>query len=135
VNGMSPTALEQASVHRELLRSARAHELEGHAPEAWEALEAAHILGQQRTGQHVRAHIAMLGLAWRTGDRREIFGQLSRVLGAALSTWLWVPVGNTGRANVSAFKPMPIPPAVMGRIRELTQIASDHKERRDLSGP
>jgi hypothetical protein len=30
-------------------------------------------------------------------------------LAAALFSRLWVPVGNTGGANVSAFRPMPVP--------------------------
>jgi len=51
----------------------------------------------------------MLGLAWRTRNCAEQVGQLSRIVGAAVATWIWVPKGNTGRANVSAFKPMPIP--------------------------
>ena len=42
-------------------------------------------------------------------DRREVFGQLKRMVAAAIFSRLWVPPGNTGRANVSAVEPMPIP--------------------------
>jgi hypothetical protein len=38
-----------------------------------------------------------------------VFGQLSRIFAASIFSRIWVPVGNTGRANVSAMKPMPMP--------------------------
>jgi len=75
---------------------------------AWNALERAHILGQHGTRTHLRAHWAMLRFGRRKGDRREVRGQMSRLIGALLFTHLWVPEGNTGGANVSALKPMPI---------------------------
>ena len=52
--------------------------------EAFRHFERAHILGQRRTRLHVRTHIAMLKLAWRRRDKREILGQLSRVVAAAV---------------------------------------------------
>ena len=59
---------------------------------------------------HVRTHVAMLGYGVRHRDRREIVGQLVRLVVAAPGTLTGrYPVGNTGVANVSAFKPMPIP--------------------------
>ena len=77
---------------------------------AFHHLERAHILGQRSTRLHVRSHIGMLGIAWRRRDAREITGQLTRIVAAALFSRLWVPVGNTGGANVSATRPMPVPP-------------------------
>lgn len=77
---------------------------------AFARLERAHVLGQRNTIAHVRAHWAMLSLARRQRNRREVRGQVGRILGAALFTWLWVPDGNTGGANVSAFMRMDIPP-------------------------
>lgn len=77
--------------------------------EAFHRFERAHILGQRRTRLHVRAHVAMLKVGWLRGDMREIIGQLSRIVAAALFSRLWVPEGNTGGANVSALKPMPVP--------------------------
>ena len=61
-------------------------------------------------GAHVRTHVAMLGSALRRRDIHELFGQLFRlaVAGPGSLTGRY-PVGNTGGANVSAFKPMPIP--------------------------
>jgi len=51
----------------------------------------------------------MLRLALRSGDAREVVGQLFRLalapLGSALGRF---PAGNTSRARVSAFAPMPL---------------------------
>jgi hypothetical protein len=52
----------------------------------------------------------MLGYAIRHRDRRELTGQLTRLLVAGPGSVLRrYPVGNTGGANVSAVTPMPIP--------------------------
>lgn len=76
----------------------------------WRHLERAHVLSQPMAGPHVRTHVAMLGYGLRHRDGREIVGQLVRLVVAAPGTWTGrYPVGNTGGANVSALKPMPIP--------------------------
>ena len=76
----------------------------------WGQLERAHVLSQPMAVPHVRTHVAMLGYGLRRRDRREIVGQLVRLVVAAPGTWTGrYPVGNTGGANVSALKPMPIP--------------------------
>ena len=80
------------------------------AEDEWRHLERAHVLSQPMAGPHVRTHIAMLGYGLRHRDGREIVGQLVRLVVAAPGTWTGrYPVGNTGGANVSALKPMPIP--------------------------
>ena len=94
------------------------HERAGRIEQAWNCLVSAHILGQHSTWLHIRSHVAMLGLGWRTRNHREVAGQMSRIAGATLATWIWVPEGNTGRANVSAFKPMPIPPELQRLLSE-----------------
>ena len=72
--------------------------------------ERAHVLGQWYVGTHVRSHLGMLRVGWRRRDQREILGQLVRILGGALGSAIGrVPRGNTGGANVSAIRPMPIP--------------------------
>ncbi len=76
---------------------------------AFRHLERAHILSQRHTLEHVRVHWLMLRLGASVGAWREVLGQLSRMGAAAVFSRIWVPVGNTGRANVSALKPMPIP--------------------------
>ena len=73
-------------------------------------LERAHILSQPFAIPHVRTHVAMFGFGIRRRDRREITGQLVRLLvagpGSAMGRY---PLGNTGGANVSAVQPMAIP--------------------------
>lgn len=83
-------------------------------------LERAHIVGQPSAVDHVRAHLWMLVCGWKQRDGREIVGQLWRLLvaGPASLTGRY-PRGNTGRANVSAFVPMPIP----SDLRELLDAA------------
>lgn len=76
--------------------------------EAFVHFERAHVLGQRSTRLHIRAHIAMLKVGWLRSDRREIVGQVTRIVAAALFSRIWVPEGNTGGANVSALKRMPI---------------------------
>jgi len=84
---------------------------------AMAAFEVAHILGQRHTLRHLRSHIAMLRWGWRAKSGREIAGQLSRLLGAALFTWLWVPLGNPGSSRVGTFTPQPIPDELIELLR------------------
>ena len=73
-------------------------------------LERAHILGQRDFLPHVLTHAWMLRVGWRRRDRREILGQVLRLVATIPgAVFGWVPAGNTGGANVSALKPMPIP--------------------------
>lgn len=86
-------------------------ETQGDPSSAFQHLERAHILGQASTVEHVRVHVRMLTWALRRRDLSELAGQLLRIVGAATKTAFGlVPHGNTGGANVSPFKPMPIPP-------------------------
>lgn len=102
------------------LAASRAAERAGDASAAFHHLERAHVLGQRSTVQHVRVHIAMLVWGLRNHKAREVFGQFTRVTGAATKTWLgFVPQGNTGGANVSPFKPMAIP----DDLAELIEVA------------
>jgi hypothetical protein len=74
-------------------------------------LERAHILGQRSLWPHILTHLWMLRVGWQRQDRREIAGQLLRLVATLPGALIgWVPAGNTGGANVSALKPMPIPP-------------------------
>jgi len=91
------------------LDAATACEAQGRIGAAFRHLERAHVLGQTATQEHVRAHWAMLHWTLRNGTVKEALGQTWRIVGATFKTWLWVPTGNTGGANVSGFKPMPIP--------------------------
>lgn len=83
---------------------------DGRTGEAWPSLEIAHILSQPWWHLHVQTHWRMLRLAVRERDRLEITGQLVRlvVAGPGSATGRY-PRGNTGRADVPATQPMPIP--------------------------
>ena len=80
-----------------------------HYERAFHHLARAHVLSQRFTFQHARVHWLMLKLGLIVRDRREVFGQMSRLIAALLFSRIWVPVGNTGRADVSAMKSMPVP--------------------------
>ncbi len=83
---------------------------EGKFKEAFHHFERAHVLGQFYVIPHARTHIWMLALGIRTGNAREILGQIIRIplglIGSALGK---VPLGNTGGANVKLSSKMPIP--------------------------
>jgi len=72
-------------------------------------LERAHILGQSYILPHTRSHWWMFKIGLKKRDGREIVGQLTRMLASVLFSKIWVPIGNTGGANVNPIKPMPIP--------------------------
>ena len=93
------------------LALARNEQNYGNKAEAFAHLENAHVLGQASTRLHVKVHIQMLLWAVKQGKIGEVFGQLFRIAGAATKTAFGlVPTGNTGGANVSPFKAMPIKP-------------------------
>ena len=103
---MSPRLKQAIETEYALARQAEAG---GRAAEAFHHLERAHILSQRHTLAHVRSHLRMWVWAWRQRQPREMLGQATRILAAALFSRIWVPEGNTGGANVSAIQPMPIP--------------------------
>lgn len=96
------------------LSAYKAAQAAGKTDAAFTHLERAHILGQESTSLHVKVHCLMLIWAiknantsqWNAG---EIAGQLFRIVGAATKTALGlVPIGNTGGANISPFKKLPL---------------------------
>lgn len=92
---------------------------------AWRALEKAHILAQTIFWPHVRVHGHMLGFAWARRDGREFFGQIARLLLAPIGNITRrLPIGNSGRANVSAFAPMPIADDVAAVLAEARESLS-----------
>ncbi|MCC7306071.1 MAG: DUF3703 domain-containing protein [Acidobacteria bacterium] len=100
---------------------ARAAELSkaGDDEAAFRHLERAHVLGQASTYHHTRVHVLMLKHGIKTRDIRETAGQVLRVAGAATKTPLGIyPKGNTGGANVSPIKPMPVPDDLAEILRE-----------------
>lgn len=103
---MNQTLRNAFDLECSLAKSART---DGDLDRAFAHLERAHILSQRHTWPHVRSHLGMLAIGWQRRDVREIFGQLTRIVAAAVFSRLWVPMGNTGGANVSAIRPMPVP--------------------------
>ena len=92
---------------------------QGQAQPAFTHLERAHVLGQASTAQHVRVHWRMFLWGLQQRNIKECLGQLLRIAGAATKTVFGlVPHGNTGGANVSPFKPMPLPPELEMRIQQ-----------------
>jgi hypothetical protein len=82
---------------------------QGQFESAFLHLERAHILGQAYVIPHTQSHWWMLKVGLKTHDIREVLGQIPRMLASMIFSRIWVPVGNTGGAKVSPFKPMPIP--------------------------
>ncbi len=91
----------------------------GDVKNAFAALERAHVLGQLDFVPHLRVHWQMLRVGWSAGDRCEVTGQLMRIALVPVGHLVGrLPVGNTGGVNVSAFKPMVIPPELERLIED-----------------
>ena len=101
---------ELRNAYRHEHASADAAIARGELDGAFAHLERAHILSQRFAFAHTRTHLRMLAVGWRRGDAREIVGQVFRSVAALTKSKLWVPLGNTGGANVNPFKPMRVPP-------------------------
>ncbi len=95
-------------------RAAEAATNAGQVEQAWHHLERAHVVAQTQVAPHLQSHWKMLVLAVRMRDGREAFGQLVRLALAPLGNLTGsLPIGNTGRSNVSAFAQMNIPHDLM----------------------
>lgn len=103
-----PSNVKAAFRHE--LNLARAAEMAGDYLLAKRHLERGHILGQQSYLTHMESHYRMFRLARKLSDAKEARGQLVRLIGAGpFHLAGWVPIGNTGGADVSPTLPMPIP--------------------------
>ncbi len=92
------------------LQAAIDAEAAGDVRGSFDRLERAHVLGQASTVEHVRVHWRMFLWALRQHAGREARGQLLRIVGAATKTAFGrVPTGNTGGANISPFRRLPVP--------------------------
>ena len=91
----------------------------GNANLAFKHLENAHVLGQAATYFHVKVHWKMLLWGFRQRSAREVLGQIFRLVAAMTSTAIKrLPQGNTGGANVSPFKAMPLKPEHLAIIEK-----------------
>ena len=92
------------------LRQAAESLAQGRWQVSWRHLERAHVLGQPYPVDHTYVHWRMLRFGLRIKDRKEVIGQIPRLLVGGLKSFIGViPVGNTGGANVPALRPMEIP--------------------------
>ena len=90
--------------------SARSARRTGDPDVEWTHLERAHVVSQPLALTHTATHALMLAHGLRRRDRREIGGQIFRLLVAGPgSITRRYPIGNTGGAAVSPYAPMPIP--------------------------
>lgn len=89
---------------------ARAASRAGDLDRAFAHLQRAHVLGQRNVVRHAAVHLRMLWIGRRRGDGREVAGQVLR-LAAVVPGYVfgWVPLGNTGGADVSPLRPMAVP--------------------------
>ena len=105
------------ATHARLIRAAKAA---ASAEQAWLNLEAAHVMGQLHLKLHLQTHAQMLKLARRARDWPELAGQVLRLALLPLGHMSGhLPLGNPGRATVSAFDPLPVRPELV----ELTSRA------------
>jgi hypothetical protein len=90
-----------------------------HQETLWDLLCAAHIVGQHVFDLHIQSHLAMLRFAWHHKQLGETFGQLMRLARVPIGhAFQRLPAGNSGRANISAFKPMEVPPKLQSLIAQ-----------------
>ena len=111
-----------AATHAELLQRA----VDAKEPEqAWLLLEAAHVVGQLRLWPHTLTHVQMLKLALRQRDALEATGQLMRLALVPLGHLSGrLPLGNPGRATVSAFAPLPVRRELQALIEQARQATA-----------
>jgi hypothetical protein len=116
---MKNTGSRRIEAFEAAMSEAARHRAAGDVRSAFAALERAHVLGQLDFVPHVRVHWQMLRAGWAAGDSREVTGQLMRIALVPVGHLFGrLPVGNTGGANVSAFKPMAIPPELERLIED-----------------
>jgi hypothetical protein len=116
---MLRTGLSRIEAFEAAMAEAGRHGAVGDARSAFAALERAHVLGQLDFVPHLRVHWQMLRVGWSAGDWREVIGQVLRLALVPIGHLVGrLPMGNTGGSNVSAFKPMTIPPELKRLIEE-----------------
>jgi hypothetical protein len=123
-----PDAVHDRLVHD--IEAATRARRRGRIDDEWRLLEDAHVLSQPWAVAHVRVHWRMLTLALRTHDRRELTGQMIRLVVAGPGSLSGrYPAGNTGRARVGLTDPMPMPPDLARLLAEDSSGSSGHTDR------
>lgn len=94
--------------------------------DAWRHLERAHIIGQPWFVQHTQVHWLMLKLGIKIKNKKEILGQLPRLLFGGIKSFVGkIPTGNTSGANVPPLKKMEIP-------EDMKNIMRPYRDLEDL---
>lgn len=89
----------------------------------WDLLCAAHIAAQYVFALHLQSHLAMLNFAWHHRQWAEVFGQSMRLALVPVGHLLQrLPAGNSGRSDISAFKPMDVPPHLARLIEQAAKM-------------
>lgn len=84
------------------------------AEDPWPHLERAHLLSQQWAWPHTKVHAVMFSQAFRERDRRELVGQVVRIVVAGPGSLAGrFPVGNTGRTTMKLTAVAEVPPDVL----------------------
>lgn len=110
---------QRAMAFAAAIAEARHHLAAAQPMAAMTLLQRAHVLGQRDIGPHLRVHLLMLLAAWALRDGRELRGQLLRLVLTPIGHLSGrLPIGNTGTSDVSAFKPMALPPDVAQLLHE-----------------
>ncbi|MGX6566727.1 DUF3703 domain-containing protein [Cupriavidus necator] len=113
----NPAPMRRAFDH--VLAQARRAHVAGQRARAFALLQDAHVLGQCLLWPHLLSHLWMLRLAFAHRDGEEMRGQLLRIALVPIGNVMGrLPLGNTGDAQVSAFRPMPIPARLKESLEE-----------------
>jgi len=97
---------------------------------AFTCLERTHILGQSYILPHTRSHWWMFRIGLKKRDVREVVGQLTRMIASIFFSKIWVPLGNTGGANVNPLKPMPIPEDLQKILDESGALPTENRKQK-----
>lgn len=87
--------------------------------DAWKNLERAHVIGQSYPYQHTYVHWKMLQFGFKIKSRKEIIGQIPRLLVGGVKSFVGkVPLGNTGGADISPLRRLPIEGDIMEMFKQ-----------------
>jgi hypothetical protein len=90
---------------------------------AWRRLERVHIIGQPWFVQHTYAHWLMLRFGIKIKNKKEILGQLPRLLLGGIKSFVGkIPAGNTGGVNVPPLRVMEIPEELKNMIKPYKEL-------------
>ena len=120
---MTKTNLEIKGIISHCRAAAKEARKSGDWMRCWQLLEDAHVLSQPWAWVHIQVHASMLVAGLKARDVVEVRGQMLRlIVGGPASALGKYPVGNTGRARVSAIRPMPV-------RSDLAEILTDAGQR------